>query len=227
MFAFRCSRPVQQLLAASRAAVLIGIVSCGSSDTSAGEPLHLVGDGSYALQPVSNEAISARIQEVAVQYRAYAPIPRVGFFDIAFPANAEEYNEMAGYGLMLVSVLVQDEEELPLTRVYVDSDSTQQALTLVTSVLSTVNPEEEIILATLGPHRMDALYLFPVVHITTTASLLADFAKNREGFKLDNFRGEVPEMIRHLPIGQPTDDAPSGERLLQMVEREFPGFVER
>jgi hypothetical protein len=210
---------------ASQTAVLIGVLACGSPDASPDEPLHLVGEGSYTLQPVSNETISARIQEVAVQYREYAPIPRVGFFDIAFPANEEEYYDMAGHGLMLVTVLVQDENELPLTRLYVDSDSTQENLTLLTSVLSTVDPQDEVILATLGPHRMDALYLFPVAHIASTASLLADFAKNREGFKLDNFGGEVPEIIRHLPIGTPTAERPSEARLLQMVEREFPGFL--
>ncbi len=208
-------------------AVLVGVLACGSSDASLDEPLHLVGEGSYTLQPVSNETISARIQEVAVEYRAYAPIPRVGFFDIAFPANGEEYSEMAGHGLMLVTVLVQDEEELPLSRLYVDSDSTQEDLTLLTSVLSAVDPQDEVILATLGPHRMDALYLFPVAYIASTASLLADFAKNREGFKLDNFGGEVPEMIRHLPMGTTTAERPSEARLLQMVEREFPGFLVR
>jgi hypothetical protein len=208
------------------AAVLLGVLACGSPDSSQDEPLHLVGEGSYTLQPVSSETISARIQEVAVQYRAYAPIPRVGFFDIAFPADREEYHEMGGHGLMLVTALVQDQTELPLSRLYIDSDSTQEDLRLLTSLLSTVDLQDEVVLATLGPHRMDALYLFPVVHIASTSSLLADFAKNREGFKLDNFTGEVPEMISHLPIGTATTE-PSEERLLRMVEREFPGFLVR
>lgn len=42
------------------------------------------------VDPYTNAALDARIREAAVQYRPYAPVLRVAFFDIAYPKDCAE-----------------------------------------------------------------------------------------------------------------------------------------
>ena len=72
-------------------------------------------------EPVTNAALDAKIQRRAAQYRRYAPVPRVAFFDVAFPADSVEYLAMHGYALLVVTAIDQDSSELPPARVYVTS----------------------------------------------------------------------------------------------------------
>ena len=58
--------------------------------------------------------------------------------DFTWPADAEEYRKLAKHVLVLVSVVTQDAAELPLRRVYVNSNGKQTALTKLSSQRSSV-----------------------------------------------------------------------------------------
>src|SRR6185369_17687162 len=98
--------------------------------------LHLVTllkSNNFALSP---DGLTRRVREAAVEYQAYAPVPRAGFDDYAFPADKREARSMQGYGLMLVTAFSQEPDELPLKRVYVELDGKSIDLRLLRAVSS-------------------------------------------------------------------------------------------
>src|SRR2546426_1728471 len=94
-----------------------------SSAARAQAPLHLESDAGWSHGSVSNAALDARLAAAAVQYRSYAPVPRIAFFDLAYPKDSTEAAAMNGYTVLVVTAVVQDSTELPLPRVYVRSVS--------------------------------------------------------------------------------------------------------
>lgn len=166
-----------------------------------------------------------RIENAADKYRVNAPIPRIVFYDLAYPASAEEYAELSGHALLLVTALSQDRAELPLKRVFVRLNGKELEIRLITSVLSQQKDAHGEIAATLGQYRVDSLYLFPLYLSHENAELFVDFAKNRDGFKLATFSDtESPETSYPL-TKPPIDKAPSETVLKQMILREYPGFI--
>src|SRR6266705_2940364 len=62
------------------------------------QELHLIDPNSWAQQPVSSKTIDLRIDRAASDYERYGRVARIALFDIAFPANAVEYESLEGYG---------------------------------------------------------------------------------------------------------------------------------
>ncbi len=90
-----------------------------SSAAWAQAPLHLETDAGWSHGAVSNAALDARLAAAALQYRSYAPVPRIAFFDLAYPKDSTEAAAMHGYAVLVVTAVVQDSTELPLPHVYV------------------------------------------------------------------------------------------------------------
>ena len=99
-------------------------------------PVHLESDAGWSHGSVSNGALDARLAAAARQYRSYAPVPRIAFFDLAYPKDSTEAAAMNGYAVLVVTAVVQDSTELPLPRVYVRSVSGDRDLPLVARVAS-------------------------------------------------------------------------------------------
>ena len=188
------------------------------------QQLHLIGPGTVAKQPVSPQVIEGRIAGAAIQYQAYSPVPRIALFDIAFPANAEEYGSLAGYGVVVVSVVTQAADELPPSRVYVRVGNKDVELKLLSSVRSGV-AASDISSKVFGVHHWDGLYLFPVYLRLQGQALMMDFAKNRSGFVLGKFDVPTPEFMARLPVAPPLSDMPPEAALIALVVREYPGFL--
>lgn len=91
----------------SQASESVAVVSCDSSKVIV---VHLLNRGS-----AHRGKDVARIAESASEHRDYAPIPRAAFFDIAYPDDRGEYAALAGYGLLLVTIVTQDSTEIPLS----------------------------------------------------------------------------------------------------------------
>jgi hypothetical protein len=188
------------------------------------QQLHLIGPGTVAKQPVLPQVIESRIAGAAIQYQAYTPVPRIALFDIAFPANAEEYDSLAGYGVVVVSVVTQTSDELPPSRAYVRVIDQNIELKLLSSVRSGV-AASDISSKVFGVHRWDGLYLFPVYLRLQGQALMIDFAKNRSGFVLGNFDVPAPASLARLPVAPPLSDMPPDTALMTLVVREYPGFL--
>ena len=131
--------------------------------------------------------INKRIIDAAEQYKEYAPIPRIAFYDIAFPKDNSEFEQLNGNGLLLITAMSQDSTELPLKRTYVVSDGKTVELKPLKQVLSKEGNLEGQIVKTFGTYRMDSLYLFPVYLRFQPANVLIDFATNRNSMKNSRF----------------------------------------
>lgn len=185
------------------------------------EVVHIVGPGSVARRPATSDAVWQRVREAASKYRQYAPVPRVAFYDITYPATAEEYRALDGYGLLLVTVITQDPKEVPLARVSLVSGRQAHTFQLVSSVLSPVGDTGVSIV--LGSTRFDALYLLPMHLRRESGQLLVDFATNRRGFVLGKF--PLEPLDDDLPTDPPSGPHPPPGAFGRLVERELPAFV--
>lgn len=199
------------------------------------EARHVQEHMGWREQPVSLAVMDGRIEEAAAEYGAKLKeagvppgtrvFPRVAFADVAYPANGEEYAALAGHAVLLVTALAWEKNELPLKRVYVRSGSKLVALEGLTVLLSR-QPSQRGSAGIFGPYRMDALYLLPVKLIMTKSQLMADFARNREGFGLLTFDG-LRDDLAWMRNARSRGETPSKEALARILDREFPGLASR
>jgi hypothetical protein len=201
----------------------VAALACGVA-AQAQEPVHLIAPGTTFRSFVAPATLNDRLRAAATEYRRYAPVPRISLFDLAFPSSPTEYRAVGGYAVLLITAMSQDSAELPLARVYVNDGTHVEALLVLSSVLSVTDSSLGEVRHTLGRYRFDALYSIPVQSIVRPGQLVIDYARHRSGFVIHEFTGEVPEMIRDLPIGRPAA-APDTVALNLLIQREYPGFL--
>ncbi len=212
------------------------LASAAAPALAAAEQGHVQEHAGWRNQPVSIKVMDGRIEAAAAEYGAKLKeagipagtqvFPRIALTDVAYPANGEEYAALAGCAVLLVTALAWEKNELPLKRVYVRSGSKRVALQGLTVLLSR-QPAQRASAGIFGPHRMDALYLLPVKLIATKAQLMADFARNREGFGLVTFDGTLRDDLAWMRNARSRGETPSKEALARMLDREFPGLASR
>ena len=179
-----------------------------------------------AQNPVTSAEMTERLEKSAVRTAKSAPqgAARGASVDFTWPADAEEYRKLAKHVLVLVSVVTQDAAELPLCRVYVDSNGKQTQLTKLSSQLSAVQ-KGSVTFSVLGPYREDGFYLAPAGPMMADGHLQADFAVRRIGFNLYKLPGTPPDFIKDDADPMPARDAkPETPALKAMLEREYKGF---
>lgn len=177
----------------------------------------------WSATAATPELLRRRIEEAAVKYQARAPIPRVVFYDIAYPRDAREYASLDGHGVILLTALSQERGELPLRKVYFPLDGKEVELRLLKLVLSEQAPGD-ISAKTFGPYRADALYLLPLYLRARPDYLLADFAAGRTAMKVADFSLPLSDEVQALGIKPPAGAGPSAAALEQFIRREYPSF---
>lgn len=193
---------------------------------SIGNDVHVVAQKDWAQTPTVPDSMRQRVQDAAVEFQQHAPVPRIALLDIAYPSSDAELKEMAGYAVLLLTALSQDQGELPPKRLYVTLDGREQILQLIaaTKIAPVQSPG---VAKVLGTNRWDGLYLFPVSVTQDGAVLSIDFAANRSGFVLARFATADRLNLGYesfadgvLPV-----DAPPSDAIMRLVAREFPGFL--
>jgi hypothetical protein len=190
------------------------------------DALHVTdpGIGSFSKQPATNSAIGAKIADAANDYRQYGPVSRSAFYDFAWPKDTTEYRQMAGFGLILVTVVDQTAAELPFARVYIRTDDGRDStLTLLGSIASEVPLADTTVRTVLGSHRLDALYLVPLAPEWRGGIIVIDFKQGRRGFRAGRVAAVTPPEIE----GATTNLAsrPDSNVVLAMIRREYPDFI--
>ena len=176
---------------------------------------------------VDNAFMNAQIADAAVQYKQYPPIARIAFYDIGYPKTKAEFEALNGYGILLVSALSQDGNELPIKRAYIASEGKQFDLVKLKEIF-VKNPDlKSQAVKTVGQYRVDSLYLFPVYMRFQLAELLIDFTKNRTNMKLAAFDTSVPNNIKYLPTTRPKYGKANDEAMRIFLKREYPGYTEK
>ena len=187
----------------------------------AGEEIHLIKKGDVAYKALTKTEMWQRIRGAAEEYVVYAPIPRIALFDVTYPADEEEYKQMAGYGLLTITAISQDRGEFPLARVYFRKGYSEENLKLVKLSVSEMPNKDSVVAITFGNYVLNALYLFPMNLRNRSGQLLIDFARNRKEFVISNFPLDLTEFLPDTP---PTADAPPEKAMLTLIEREIPIF---
>lgn len=176
--------------------------------------------------PVSPADMAGRLEKSAINTAKIAPkgAARGSSVDFSWAASPEEYRALAKHVVVLVSVVTQDQAELPLRRVYVNIDGRETELTRLSSQLSGVRKGSKTY-SVLGPYREDGFYLAPAGSMMADGYLQADFAVRRNGFNLYKLPGTPPDFIKADSDPMPAPNAkPATPALQTMLQREYKGF---
>ncbi len=190
--------------------------------------VNIVTESKWQQNKVDVADMNKRISDAAEQYKQYAPIPRIAFYDIGFPKDKAELTELNGYGLLLISAMSQNEVELPIKRVYVSVNGQEIELKSLKQILTKEGNLNSQVTKTFGLYRTDTLYLFPVYLRMQQAEILIDFAQNRNGMKIASFDGEIPDTLKNLPTNiKPTEQKSFDEAMQRFMKREYSGFFNK
>jgi len=175
-------------------------------------------------QPATPARISQQIEDAAVQYAQYAPVPRIVFFDIGYPQDEKESAALDANAVILFTALSQDRDELPLKRVYAVSEGKEIELKLLKIVLAELPTTDTASAKAFGRFRADALFLLPISLRVKNCDLLVDFQKKRLAFKVTTLGTPLPEELKNLPRVRSTGAGPSPSTLEAFIKREYPTF---
>ncbi|MGA2361630.1 MAG: hypothetical protein ABSG73_04135 [Candidatus Aminicenantales bacterium] len=189
------------------------------------QTLHFVNRMPWEGKPTTPEALKQKIIQIAEQYKQFAPVPRVGFVDIAFPRDESEANSLGGYAVLLVTAICQDRAELPLRYVRVEAAGQSRVLEFLGAVSSTVADDGTAVASTFGRNQVDALYLLPIYAANEKGIITADFAANRNGFRLYELSVPKDEYARKIKQWPPQEIRPDATALKEFIKREYPGFL--
>jgi len=188
------------------------------------DPNHVVDAPVWRDQPATPERMNQRIEDAAARYQGTDPIPRVVLYDIGYPHDEQEFADLDGNAVILVTAIAQERGELPLKRVYVSIDGEEIELKQIKLVLSERSTNKNASAKIFGSFRADALYVLPIKLRMSAGDLNADFAKNKSGFKLATFGTPVSEDVGKLAKKSSNGSGPVEKTLDMFIRREFPSF---
>ena len=183
--------------------------------------------GPVTRTSVTPEVINARLEDTAERTRKLSArgAARSAIIDFAWPQDEAEYRALRKYILVLVSAVSQEADELPLKRVYVESNSGEITLEKIASIRRDV-PRDSPVFAMLGRYREDAFYLAPAGTMMRKGDVMVDFAARRSAFRLYELPGTPPAFVKADRKPMPAADAkPDPKALKAMLEREYTGFA--
>lgn len=122
-------------------------------------------------------------------------VQRMASIDFAFGANRQEYTSLGGYGVLMVTAISHDKEELPLQRVYLVAQGKPQELYKVHEEVVPVRNKK--IKEVLGTNRMDSFYLLPYSLTREKGDLFLDWRTNSKEFHIWTFpSSEAQEFVK-------------------------------
>jgi hypothetical protein len=176
----------------------------------------------HAVTPAD---MDKRLEEQAAHTKTIAPqAARVALVDFAWPMSEAEYRATAKFVVVLVVAVSQQEQELPLKRLYVQAGRRTVPLQKIASERRAL-PEDSEVAKVLGRFREDSFYLAPAGVMMRKGDLLIDFAVNRSGFRVYELPGTPPDFVRADRNPNPARGAkPDPGALRDLIEREYSGF---
>ena len=133
-------------------------------------------------EPVTPQKMAAKLLKAAEDYEAYAPVPRIAIYEIVFGASIEEHIKLGGYGVLMITSVNLDPEELPIKRAYFKSEEGKHDLKLLKQ--RKVPLLNEKVNTVFGANRMDSYYLYPHRYTQAEGELRIDWQINRKNFVL-------------------------------------------
>jgi hypothetical protein len=182
-------------------------------------------EGKRLTGKVTPQRVSEQIEEWARKRQEQGPTARVANFYIFFAANAAEFAALGRYSVLLLTVITQKSEELPLARVYIRAKEQDVPLQQVSSWRSDV---DSALLAhkIYGPYREAGFYLVPTGMTMREGQLLTDFAVNRTGMPILQLPNKgASERLKTFGNLDPAPNAkPTLKALQAVITRSTGGF---
>ena len=187
----------------------------------------IVGKGPVSRSAVTPDKIDQRLEASAEDTRKISAkgAARTALIDFAWPQDKAEYLALGKYVVVLINAVSQEADELPLKRVYVESQGREITLEKIGSIRREV-PKASPVYAMLGRYREDAFYLAPAGTMMRKGTVMVDFAVRRSGFRLYELPGTPPAFVKADRKPMPGADAkPDPAALKAILEREYTGFT--
>jgi hypothetical protein len=170
----------------------------------------------------------AEIEKAAAkrQQEGGAPNDRGRFYRFHAATEAGEFEALGRYAVMLLTVLSQKSEELPVKRVYIRADGKEVPVQPLSSWRSEV--DATLLSAKIfGRFREDGFYLLPMGSLLRDGQVLIDLAANRTGWTMMALPSNGAKASRAATFAN-TDPAPNAKpdlkALQAFVRKKFPGF---
>jgi len=227
-FKFRCTHSIRSWDSIKsqnrRLAICLAMVASGIIPTCSAADIHFITEPAGDGRALSPPGISARITEAALKFRRFAPVPRVTFYDMAMPKDVAEARQVGMNGLLLVTSVTQNVNDLPLNRVYVKTVGHVTELTKLTNVSSEIDTNDPVSV-TFGRHRVDSLYLLPIGVVRNGSAVYTESPGNRGEFKICELTNNDNAFQVTLVLGVASSQTPSALALGKFIAREYPGFL--
>lgn len=170
--------------------------------------------------PLYASAVQERMV-LAAEQQSGKEIERTTLMDLAFPRDQEEYEKMNGFGLLWITALAHNPDDLPLRNVRLFTRWV--GIVHLNPVVSFITREtDRRVTETLGEHRFDGVFLLPLHAETLGSEVVADFQENRTHFILGDLRDIPPPSITTLTSISSGGVFPDGDTITRMVQREYP-----
>jgi hypothetical protein len=211
----RMKRPKERMMGRLAAAAIIGLLAASLAQAQT-TPAPDAPDGKLETGVVTPERVTQQIEEWAKQRQdSGGPSARVAHVWIFFAGGPNEFAALGRYSVLLLTVVTQRSEELPLKRVYIranDRDVPVQKLSSWRGDVDSALLTHKI----YGPYRETGFYLLPTGMTMRDGQLLADLAANRTGMPVLQLPNKgTPDQVRRFPN---LDPAPRAKPDLQTLQ---------
>jgi hypothetical protein len=155
-----------------------------------------------------------------------APFVRNSQFFIFYGDNANDFIALGRYSVLLLTVITQKPEELPIKRVYARSGD-QEIPALALSSWPVFLEEKSASYKIFGPYREDGFYLLPTALALREGQLLVDFAVNRNGLPVVQLPiKNLPDRVAKFPnITSAPTTQPDLKFLQAFIAKKTSGFL--
>jgi hypothetical protein len=155
--------------------------------------VHLQKNEGSDFVPATTAKMDARLLESAIELedvvRQGAQVPRIALCDIAFAKDSAENSKLAGYGVLMITTVAHNPDELPVKNVAICSKNKTYNLKKIKTFSSMIKNSR--IRAVLGSNRSDSYYLIPYSLTKKEGNIILDFNKNRKAFQLYKLPAET------------------------------------
>lgn len=207
------------------AAAIIGVVAASLAHAQT-PPAPEAPDGKLETGVVTPERVTQQIEEWAKQRQdSGGPSARVSHVWIFFAGGPNEFAALGRYSVLLLTVVTQRSEELPLKRVYIRANDQEVPVQKLSSWRGDVN-SALLTHKIYGPYREAGFYLLPTGMTMREGQLLTDFAVNRTGMPILQLPNKgTPDQVKRFPNLDPTPRAKPELKVLQaLLEKRTAGF---
>jgi len=168
------------------------------------------------------QGLEAWAKEREVKQRR--PLEHQLYYTIWDPGDRAEFDALAHYSLLILTVVTQTAQELPVRRVYTRLPDREIPVLKLASWRRDVD-QTLVTYKMYGPYREDGLYLFPLGAYLRTAQIQMDLATNRSGLPVLELPAEWPDWLRTVQSPEPIPGALPNLRTLQdFIKRKTSGF---